>query len=314
MSAAERAFDALAARAHGRVEREAPMGPLTSYQIGGPAAVFLEAAAEADLEALASAVTETGLPVLMVGRGSNLLVSDRGFGGVAVRLGAGFRWTSVAGARIEAGAAVPVPSMAVLAGQHSLAGFEFAVAIPASLGGAVRMNAGAHGHTLGEVLDQVELFRLGHARHERIPASDLGFAYRSSDLPADAIVVGASVALREGDPAEIQVRLREAREWRRATQPLNLPNAGSVFKNPPNDAAGRLIERICGKGMAVGGARVSEVHANFIVASEGTRADDVYTLIRRIQRRVKEEAGIELEPEVRLIGEFEEVEDGAPAR
>jgi UDP-N-acetylmuramate dehydrogenase len=314
MSPAARAFDVLSARAHGRVGRDEPIGPMTSYGLGGPAAVFLEAATDADLEALALALRDSGAPLVMLGRGSNLLVSDRGFDGVAVRLGAGFRWTRVEGDRIAAGAAVPLPTVAVLSGQHALTGVEFAIAIPASVGGAVRMNAGAHGHSVGEVLDEVQVFRLEAAAAEAIPAAQLGFAYRSTDLPADAVVTGARFALRPGDPARIQDGLREAREWRRANQPLNLPNAGSVFKNPPGDAAGRLIEVTCGKGMAVGGARISEVHANFIVATADARADDVYTLIRRIQRRVKEDMGIALELEVRLIGDFEEVADGATAR
>lgn len=313
-AAVERAFESLRSRAHGRVERDLPIGPMTSYGLGGPAAVFLEAATEADLEALGAALAETKLPLVMLGRGSNLLVSDRGFGGIAVRLGAGFRWTRVEGNVIAAGAGVPLPTVAVLSGQHSLAGIEFAVAIPASVGGAVRMNAGAHGHTVGEVLSEVQVFRLDAARADAIPATQLGFTYRSTDLPEDAVVTGARFALAPGEAPEIQERLREAREWRRANQPLNLPNAGSVFKNPPEEAAGRLIERVCGKGTSVGGARISEIHANFIVATAEARADDVYTLIRRIQRRVKDETGITLEPEVRLIGEFEEVPDGATAR
>jgi UDP-N-acetylmuramate dehydrogenase len=314
MTAVERAYEILRAGAHGRVERDVPIGPMTSYGLGGPAAVFLEAATDADLETLSVALADTELPLIMLGRGSNLLVSDRGFPGIAVRLGAGFRWTRVEGTTIAAGAGVPLPTVAVLSGQHALAGIEFAVAIPASVGGAVRMNAGAHEHAVGEVLDEVTVFRWHGGGRESIPAARLGFAYRSSDLPEDAVVIGARFALRPGDPAQIQKKLREAREWRRANQPLNLPNAGSVFKNPPGDAAGRLIETICGKGTSVGGARVSEVHANCIVATENATADDVYTLVRRVQRRVKQEAGIDLEPEVRFVGEFEEVEDGAPAR
>jgi UDP-N-acetylmuramate dehydrogenase len=314
MSPADRAAEILHAGAHGRVERDHAVGTLTSYGLGGDAAVFLEAEGDQDLTALSHALEESGLPLLMLGRGSNMLVSDRGFPGIAVRLGAGFRWTRVEGPRIEAGAGVPLPSVAVLSGQHSLAGLEFAVAIPASVGGAVRMNAGAHGRSVGEVLEEVDVFRLGKAARERIPALQLGFSYRSTDLPADAVVVGAGFALTPGDESEIKDKLRAARDWRRANQPLNLPNAGSVFKNPPGDAAGRIIEQVCGKGLRVGGAQISEIHANFIVASAGARADDVYTLIRRIQRRVKEETGVDLEPEVRLVGDFEEVEDGAPAR
>jgi UDP-N-acetylmuramate dehydrogenase len=314
VSAVEQAFASLRAHAHGRVERDLPIGPMTSYGLGGPAAIFLDAATDADLHALAGARAETGLPIVMLGRGSNLLVSDRGFDGIAVRLGAGFRWTRVDGTTIGAGAGVPLPTVAVLSGQHALAGIEFAVAIPASVGGAVRMNAGAHGHEIAEVLAAVDVFDLDSARAETIPAELVGFRYRSSDLGEDSIVTGARFALSPGEPAEIQQHLREAREWRRANQPLNLPNAGSVFKNPPGDAAGRLIERVCGKGTSVGGARISEVHANFIVATAEARADDVYTLIRRIQRRVKDETGIELEPEVRLVGPFEEVPDGAATR
>ena len=314
MTDTERAFEILRAASHGRVERDRPIGPMTSYGLGGGAAVFLDAATESDLAALAAALRASHLPLLMLGRGSNMLVSDRGFAGIAVRLGAGFRWTEVEGTAIAAGASVPLPTIAVLAGQHALTGIEFAIAIPASVGGAVRMNAGAHGHAMGEVLDDVTVYRLDAARSETIRAGDLGFAYRSTDLPADSIVIAARFALQPGETAAIQDGLRDAREWRRATQPLNLPNAGSVFKNPPGDAAGRLVEQICGKGMSVGGARISEVHANFIVATPDAKANDVFTLIRRIQRRVKDEAGIDLEPEVRLVGEFEEVEDGAPAR
>jgi len=176
------------------------------------------------------------------------------------------------------------------------------------------MNAGAHGHEIGEALAAAEVFRLDAGVSETITAERLGFSYRTSDVPPDSLVTGAHFALTPGDAVEIQERLREAREWRRANQPLNLPNAGSVFTNPPGDAAGRIIEQVCGKGMGVGGARISEVHANFIVATADARADDVYTLIRRIQRRVAQETGVELVPEVRLIGRFEEVPDGAAAR
>ena len=314
MSAVDKAFASLEAHAHGRLERDLPIGPMTSYGLGGPAAIFLEAATDADLFAVADAARGSGLEILMLGRGSNMLISDRGFDGIAVRLGSGFRWTRVEGSSIAAGASVPLPTVAVLSGQHALAGIEFAVAIPASVGGSVRMNAGAHGHAVGEVLEEVGVFLLHEGRPETIPADHLGFAYRFTDLPADAVVTSARFGLTPGEPAQIQEGLREARDWRRANQPLNLPNAGSVFKNPPGDAAGRLIEEICGKGTSVGGARISEVHANFIVATTDARADDVYTLIRRIQRRVKDEAGIELEPEVRLVGTFEEASDGATAR
>jgi UDP-N-acetylmuramate dehydrogenase len=298
------AYEILRRRAHGAVRRDAPLAAWTSYQIGGPAAVLLEAEGEADLDALAEAMRAGELPVLVVGRGSNMLVSDRGFAGIAVRLGSGFRWTNVEGWRVHAGAAVPLPSLATLTGQHALGGFEFAVAIPASLGGAVRMNAGAHGHEIGEVLERFQGIRLPSG--ERVNVDDVRYAYRRMEMPDDLLVTAATLSLTPGDPAANQDALRESREWRRDHQPLNLPNAGSIFKNPPGDAAGRLVESVCSHEQ-VGKARVSEVHANFIVAERGARADEVYTLIRRIQRHVRDATGIELEPEVRLIGTFEEV-------
>lgn len=306
MTGGETAYEILATRAHGRVERDAPLAPLTSYQIGGPAAVLLEAEGEGDLDALAEAVRESGLPVLMIGRGSNLLISDRGYDGIAVRLGSGFRWTRVESTRIYAGAAVPLPSLAMLAQENALSGFEFAVAIPASLGGAVRMNAGAHGHETGEALERIQGMILPSA--ERVTVEDIRYSYRHMELPDGLLVTAATIALERGDPEEIKKGTSEAREWRREHQPLNLPNAGSVFKNPPGDAAGRLIDEVCGRPR-LGRARVSEVHANFIVAERGARADEVYSLIRRIQRRVAAATGVQLEPEVRLVGSFEEVED-----
>ncbi|MGZ4121334.1 MAG: UDP-N-acetylmuramate dehydrogenase [Actinomycetota bacterium] len=298
-------------RAHGTVERNGSIAPLTSYRLGGPAGVLLEAAGLTDLEALAEAVRKTGAHLLVVGRGSNMLVSDRGFEGIALRLGAGFRWSKVSGTTIAAGAAMPLPALATLAMHNALTGLEFTVAIPASLGGAVRMNAGAHGREMAEVLSTIEVFLLDEGASRTLPASDAGFSYRRSTLPAGSIVTAADLALKEGPLDEITARMNEAKEWRRRTQPLNLPNGGSVFKNPPGDHAARLIEQVCGKGMRVGGARISEVHSNFIVADEGARASDVYSLLRRIQRMVREDTGVELEPELKLIGEFEEGSDGS---
>ncbi len=303
----------LTERAHGTVQRGGAIGPLTSYRLGGPADVLLDAAGTEDLEALDAAVRETGAPVLVVGRGSNMLVSDRGFDGIALRLGAGFRWSRASGTRIEAGAAMPLPALATLAMHNQLAGFEFAVAIPASLGGAVRMNAGAHAHEIAEVLDSFEVFVLGEGAARTLSAPEAGFSYRRSALPPGSIVTAASLALHKGSPDEIVAGMNEAKEWRRRTQPLNLPNGGSVFKNPPGDHAARLIEQVCGKDMRVGGARISEVHANFIVADDDANANDVYTLLRKIQRMVREDTGVELEPELKLIGEFEEVPDGSHA-
>jgi hypothetical protein len=178
-------------------------------------------------------------------------------------------------------------------------------AIPATLGGAVRMNAGAHGHELSEVIEGVEVFRMLAGAPEAVEAAAAGFGYRRSGLPDDAVVTAARLRLRPRDRAEIRALMDEARAWRRRTQPLAEPNCGSVFKNPPSDHAARLLEAAGAKGMSVGGAAVSEKHANFIVAAPGTRAADVVALIRALQDLVASRFDVELEPEVHLVGDLD---------
>jgi UDP-N-acetylmuramate dehydrogenase len=288
-----------------RVRASFPMAPLTSFRIGGPAALYLEAENDGDLAVAAEAVRAGAIPWTVIGKGSNLLVSDLGFPGLVLRLGKGFRWAARDGHRLHAGGAMPLPALAGVALAHSLAGLEFGVAIPASVGGAVRMNAGAHHRSMDEVVEQVELYSFPAAGRTSLPAADAGFQYRRSALPGETVVVGATVALHLGDPAGIRSGMAEARAWRKATQPLAEPNCGSVFKNPPGDHAARLVEAAGLKGVAVGGASVSEKHANFIVARPGATAEDVHRLIRQVQRRVEEAFGVTLEPEVQLVGDFD---------
>jgi UDP-N-acetylmuramate dehydrogenase len=284
-----------------RLRVDFPLAPLTSFRLGGPAALYLEAESRDDLAAVGAALRE-GVPLLVIGKGSNLLVSDRGFPGMVLRLGRSFRWAGRDGDHLSAGGAMPLPALAGVAYQHGLAGLEFGVAIPASLGGSVRMNAGAHGHSLDEVLESAEVFDFEHDRFRVVSAAEAGFAYRHSALPEPAVVVGATLRLRPDDRDAIRREMDEAREWRRATQPLAEPNCGSVFKNPPGDHAARLIEEVGGKAMSIGAARVSEKHANFIVAAPGSTAADVHHLMRSIQDRVRKRFGVELEPEVRVVG------------
>jgi UDP-N-acetylmuramate dehydrogenase len=224
---------------------------------------------------------------------------------VVIRLGRSFRWAARDGDRLRAGGAMPLPALANEALHHGLAGLEFGVAIPATAGGAVRMNAGAHGSSMSDVVSQVSVFLLGSTRAQSLSAHDAGFAYRRSSLPADAVVTSVTIALSAGPADLIRAHMEEAREWRRETQPLAEPNCGSVFKNPPEEHAARLVEQAGGKGMRVGGASVSTKHPNFIVADPGTRAADVWRLIEQVQDRVEEAAGVRLETEVHLIGEFE---------
>jgi len=300
-----RAETILRAACGDRVRSGFVLAPLTTFRIGGPAALFLEPEGDADLAAASLAIRETDVPVVVLGKGSNVLVGDAGFPGLAVRLGRAYRWSARDGDRLAAGGAMPLPALSGVALAHGLSGLEFGVAIPASLGGSVRMNAGAHGGELADVLETIDVFRLDRGRIERIAAADAGFSYRRSSLPRDGVVVGATVALRTGDPAEIRAAMDDAREWRRATQPLAEPNCGSVFRNPPGDHAARLIEEAGGKGRTVGGATVSTKHANFIVASEGARAADVLQLITEIQELVQARSGIRLEPEVHLVGDLD---------
>jgi UDP-N-acetylmuramate dehydrogenase len=287
-----------------RVRRSFPMAPLTTFRIGGPAAFYLEPESDEDLAAAGNAVATTGVPFVVVGKGSNVLVSDAGFPGLVLRLGRSYRWAARDGERLSAGGSMPLPALAGVALHHGLAGLEFGVAIPATLGGAIKMNAGAQDGSISEVLERLEVFHLMQGSLEPIAVQDAGFSYRRSALPHDGVVLGGTLRLRAAEPVAIREKMDEAREWRRRTQPLAEPNCGSVFTNPPDDHAARLIEAAGGKGRRVGGASVSTKHANFIVAEPGATAADVATLIAEVQGLVEREAGVRLVPEVRFVGEF----------
>jgi UDP-N-acetylmuramate dehydrogenase len=287
-----------------RLRLDFPLAPLTSFRIGGRAAIFVDAEDDHALDAVARATRATGVPFGVIGKGSNVLVSDDGFHGVVVRLGRGYRWSARDGDLITAGGAMPLPALAGVALRHGLAGLEFGVAIPATIGGAVKMNAGAHGRSMSEVIDRVEVFSLERSRRVSLSADEVGFGYRRSNIPREGIIVGAVTRLMPGTDAEIRGRMEEARAWRRRTQPLAEPNCGSVFKNPDGGHAARLIEDAGGKGLRIGGAEVSRKHANFIVADPGASATDVAALIRRVRDLVEAHAAIRLETEVQFMGEI----------
>ena len=285
-----------------RVRSDVPMAPLTTFRIGGTAALYLEPNDVHDLEAAAEAIVKAEVPFAILGKGSNVLVADDGFPGLVLRLGQGFRWSARDGGSLIAGGSMPLPALAGVAMRHELAGLGFGVAIPASLGGAVRMNAGAHGAQMSDVVTTIEVFTLHEGTTGSVDAADAGFAYRRSALDADAVVIGATVQLQPGTREEIRAEMDAARTWRRETQPIAEPNCGSVFTNPPGAHAAALIQAAGLKGHAVGGARVSEKHANFIIAGPGATAADVMALMQEIRDRVAASTGIVLEPEVRSIG------------
>lgn len=303
--AIRRTGEILRAACGDRLRSEFPLAPLTTFRIGGPAALYLEAESEADLAAAGDAVREAGVPVVVIGKGSNVLVSDRGFQGLVLRLGRSYRWVARDGERLTAGGAMPLAALSGVALSHSLSGLEFGVAIPGSFAGAVAMNAGAHGREIGDVIESIDVFGLRAGGMRRVPVAEAGFRYRGTNLPQDGVVTGARVKLETAEALEIRRRMDEAREWRRRTQPLAEPNCGSVFKNPQGEHAARLVDQAGGKGLTVGGASVSTKHANFIVTAEGARAADVARLIRAVQELVSARFGIELEPEVHLVGDFD---------
>ncbi|HVE92610.1 MAG TPA: UDP-N-acetylmuramate dehydrogenase [Actinomycetota bacterium] len=301
---AQTVADALVPRVAGTVRRGEPLGQYTSFRVGGPADVAVEAESEQDLTAVADLCG--GMPVAVIGRGSNLLVSDDGFRGVALRLGRGFRTQQVGESTIVFGAAVSLPAAARLTGRIGLAGFEFAAEIPGSFGGGVQMNAGAHGRSISDVLVWADLLDLGTGRLERVPARDLSYGYRRSSV-GERVVVRGEVRLEPDEVRVVQTRIAELLRWRRTHQPGGL-SAGSVFKNPDGDSAGRLVDGAGGKGLRCGGAVVSDVHANFIVVEQGSTASDVWRLIWLVRDLVVERMGVQLEPEVRFLGDFPQVE------
>jgi UDP-N-acetylmuramate dehydrogenase len=295
----------LRSRVRGRVGVDVPLAPFTTFRVGGPADVMIDAETEDDLRAIAE--LRGDLPIAIVGRGSNLLVSDDGFRGIAVRLGRGFRDHERTEHGLLLGGAVQLPAAARLTARYGLTGFEFAAEIPATFGGAVRMNAGAHGRSMADVLVWTDVIDLGTGEVRRLRAGELGYAYRHSELRPMEVVMRGEIALRPDDATEVGGRIAAFLRWRRENQPGGR-SAGSVFKNPPGDSAGRLIDAAGMKGARAGGAEVSSVHANFIVAGPDATATDVWTLIDRMRAAVRERDGIDLEPEVRFLGAFPEVE------
>lgn len=295
------ALDAAAALLGERARRHAPLGPLTTYRVGGPAALLVEGADEAGLAAVARAVVATGVPVLVVGRGSNLLVADAGFPGVVVTLGDALAGVEVDGTAVTAGGAAALPVVARRTAAAGLTGFEWAVGVPGSIGGAVRMNAGGHGSDMAASLVGVRVLDLRTGEDGRMAAADLQLGYRRSVLAPHQVVVSAELALAVGDREGSEAELAEIVRWRRAHQPGGA-NAGSVFTNPPGDSAGRLIDAAGLKGLRVGTAEISTKHANFIQADDGGSADDVAALMAEVRRRVRDASGVALHAETRLVG------------
>lgn len=295
--------DRAAAMLGERARRDAPLGLLTTYRVGGRAALWLEARGIDDLLAVGAAHRETGLPVLVVGNGSNLLVADDGFTGIAITLAPFASTIAIDGTTVLAGSAVSLPVLARRTVAAGLTGLEWAVGVPGSVGGAVCMNAGGHGADTASRLVGVRVLDLASGEDEQVEPASLHLRFRGSALLDHHVVIEASFALAPGDREASELELAEIVRWRREHQPGG-QNCGSVFVNPvPGQlAAGELIDSLELRGLRIGTAHVSTKHANFIQADEGGKAADVVALMDDVRRRVREAFGIELRSEVRLIG------------
>ena len=289
----------------GRLVEGAALAPLTTYKVGGPARYLVTAEAEADVIAAIALASEEGLEVFVLGRGSNVVISDAGFPGVVIQLGAGMAQRSIRpDGVVEAGAAAPLPVLARESARAGRGGLEFFTGIPGSVGGAVRMNAGCHGSETAEWLVAARLVSGARGGAVDLSPGELEMGYRHSNLTDSDVVVAARFRTKSVPSQVAEKRIREITSWRRSHQPGGTLNAGSAFKNPPGDAAGRIIDGLGLKGFAVGNAEVSRKHANFLIARGGASAADVRGLVVAVQQRVEAATGIRLEPEMRFVGEF----------
>ncbi len=295
---------------HSSVSRDVDLAPFTTYKVGGPAAWFAE---PQDLEELRSILSllPREMKVVMLGRGSNVIISEGGIDGLVLRLGGAFGAIDTEPTdRIVAGAGAALPKLARAAAEAGKAGLGFYVGIPGSVGGAIVMNAGGHGSDTAAVLEEAIVVDLTTGSLEIRDAEALELSYRHSNLGSSDAVVQATFLTSPGDPGVLEDELRSITRWRKEHQPGGTLNAGSVFKNPLGDAAGRIID-MCGlKGTSVGPVAVSDVHANFLVASRDATADDIHAFVIDIQSKVLRLTGIKLEPEIRFLGSFASIGAG----
>ncbi len=286
-----------------RVRASMPLAELTSFRIGGPADLFVNVEDEAELMHAKAAAYRASVPCFCLGAGTNLLVSDRGMRGLVVRLGDGFSKIKIDDAKVVAGAAAAFGTLVSEVVDRGLEGLEFGEGIPGTVGGGLVMNAGAFG---GEIAKVVTLVHGVTEAGEAIALSkdEVKFAYRRTELPPHFIITRVDFELARGDRERLSARVAELKAKRASRQPRGVPNAGSIFKNPPGNFAGKLLEGAGLKGTRLGGAAFSDQHANFIVNLGGAQAAEVLALIDMARVKVKEQSGVLLEPEVRLVGDW----------
>lgn len=285
------------------VREDEPLWRHVSFRIGGPADVLVIPRSRDELRGVSQWLFRQAMPFTVLGQGSNVLISDRGVRGVVIKIGKGLDRFTFSGEHLTAEAGAGLPHLARAAAERGLSGLEFAAGIPASLAGAVVMNAGAHGHAMQEIV--VSVLVLTPEGDVMLTPQALGYAYRTSSLQSSrAVVLEVTLHLVRSDPQTVRGRTDEWLRHRTATQPIGPPSSGCIFRNPVGDHAGRLIDLAGGKGLQVGGARVSEVHANYIVNTGEATAAHVLDVMHKVNALVAEKFGVRLEPEIKLLGEF----------
>ncbi len=295
----------------GRKDFARPLAPFTSLRIGGPADALVRLETLDALQHLRAIAGEHAMPLFILGGGSNLLIRDGGIRGIVVLLRGAFRSYAVEPcsrattpvlAHVHVGVGYPLSRLALQLARQGWSGLEFAYGIPGTLGGAMVMNAGTHLGDMSRVLVTARML-LSHGQVQELQANALGLRYRGSSYPPGTVLLGATLRLQQAQQAQIEALMHESYARRQRTQPLSQPNAGSIFKNPPGTAAGRLIEALGLKGTRIGGAMISPLHANFIVNVGHATAADVVALIAHVQERVQAVYDVVLEPEVHIVGE-----------
>lgn len=287
----------------GKVKRDEPLANHTTIKIGGPADLFIEPSSVDNLKKVMTVVEKHNLNWRAIGRGSNLLVSDKGIEGVVIKLGQGLDHLEINGTEIIAGGGHSLVSLSTLISRKGLAGLEFASGIPGSVGGAVYMNAGAHGSDISNILTRAHIL-FDDGSMEWLTNEEMEFSYRTSILQKKrpGIVVEAVFQLTEGERTEIVALMQKNKDYRKVTQPWNFPCAGSIFRNPLPNYAGKLVEIAGLKGYKIGGAEISQMHGNFIVNAGNATAGDVLALIEHVKDTIYSLYQIKMETEVEIIG------------
>ncbi|KHF40777.1 UDP-N-acetylmuramate dehydrogenase [Halalkalibacter okhensis] len=292
----------------GVVKEREPLSNHTTWKIGGPADVLIEPDSLESLQRLMQIISMHDLPWRVIGRGSNLLVADEGIEGIVIKLGKGLDDLEINGETIRVGGGYPLIKLATIISREGLSGLEFAGGIPGSVGGAVFMNAGAHGSDISNILKEA-LVLYSNGRLEWMKGKDMGFSYRTSRLQEEkGICVEAIFQLEKGKKEDIVKHMQANKDYRRESQPWKHPTCGSVFRNPLPNYAGQLIEEAGLKGFQIGGAQISTMHANFIVNVDGAKAEDVMNLIKHVKETIKSKHNIDIETEVEMIGRQKENE------